>query len=33
MVTLSGSCPAGSPAAAALGASENGLYVTYALRA
>jgi len=30
MVTPAGSCPAGSPAAAALGASENGLYVAYA---
>ncbi len=30
MVTPSGSCPAGSQAAAALGASENGLYVAYA---
>jgi hypothetical protein len=29
MVTPSGSCPAGSPAAAALGASENGLYVDF----
>jgi len=29
MVTPSGSCPAGSQAAAALGASENGLYVDY----
>ena len=32
MGTRSGSCPAGSPAVAALGASENGLYVDYALR-
>ncbi len=31
MVTPSGSCPAGSQAAAALGASENGLYVSFAL--
>ena len=30
MVTPSGSCPVGSPAAAAYGASENGLYVGYA---
>ncbi len=30
MGTPSGSCPAGSQAAAALGASENGLYVAYA---
>jgi hypothetical protein len=29
MVTPSGSFPAGSPAAAALGASENALYVDY----
>ena len=33
MVTPSGSFPAGSQAAAALGASENGLYVDYDLRA
>ena len=31
MVTPSGSCPAGSPAAAALAASENGFYVSFAL--
>lgn len=30
MVTPSGSCPLGSPAAAALGASENGFYVDLA---
>lgn len=29
MVTPSGSCPVGSPAAAALSASENGLYVDF----
>ena len=33
MVTPVGSCPAGSPAAPALGASESGLYVGYALSA
>ena len=31
MVTASGSCPVGSPAAAALAASENGFYVSFAL--
>lgn len=31
MVTPSGSCLAGSPAAAALGASENGHYVSFGL--
>ena len=31
MVTPSGSCPAGSPVAATLAASENGLYVAYTL--
>ena len=29
MGTRSGSCPAGSPAAPALGASENGFYVDF----
>jgi len=31
MVILAGPFPAGSPAAAALAAAENGLYVAYAL--
>ena len=33
MVTPAGSCPAGSPAAPALRASENGIYVSFARQA